>query len=152
MELSNGAATVDNATALLFLRRTYKPTPNGKRFSIRATSAQTLVANAWTLGGLTFDQTLPFGRYAVIGLAATCNDAHAVRLLFPRDQSYRPGVGCGETIAIRPEVDPFRSGEQGEWGRFESVNSPQLEILGGTAGAETAAVIIDLVRLDSGAE
>ena len=152
VETSNGASTVDNCTALLWLRRVFKPTPNGKRFTIRATSAQTLVANAWTLGGLTFDQTLPFGRYSVIGMAATCNDAHAVRILFPRDQSYRPGVGCGETIAIRPITDYFRAGEQGEWGRFESVNATQLEILGGTAGAETAAVILDLVRLDSGVE
>lgn len=152
VECSNGASTVDIATALLFLRRTFKPVPNGKRFTLRATSTQTLVASAWTLGGLTFDQTLPFGKYAVIGMAATCNDALAARLLFPRDQSYRPGVGCGETIAIRPEVDYFRCGQQGEWGRFESVNSPQLELLGGTAGAETAAIILDVVRLDSGAE
>lgn len=150
VECSNGASTVDRAMIGLVLRRMFKPVPAGRRTTIRGTSTQTLVQSAFTLGGMTFDQSLPFGRYAVIGMACTCNDAHAARLVFPRDQSYRPGVPTGETISIRPEVDYFRCGQMGEWGRFESVNMPQLEILGGTAGAETAEVILDIVRLDAG--
>ena len=150
VECSNGASTVDRAMIGLWLRFGMKPVPTGRRFSVFGSSTQTLVQSAWTLGGITLDQSLPYGRYAVIGMAATCNDAHAVRLVFPRDQSMRPGVACGESVIIRPFQEYFRAGMQGEWGRFESVNMPQLEILGGTAGAETAQVVLDLVRLDAG--
>lgn len=150
VEVSNGASTVDTAFAALWLRRQRRPVPAGKRFTIRATSANTLVANAWTLGTLTLDQTPPVGDYAVIGMSCTCNDAFAARLVFPANTNFRPGVPCYYAITTFDLNDPFRGGKLGEWGRFHSVNIPQLEVFGVAAGAETPAVILDLVALGTG--
>lgn len=147
VEASNGASTVDTAFAALWLRKSKRPVPAGKRFTIRATSTNTLVANAWTLATLTLDQTPPVGDYAVIGMSCTCNDAFAARLVFPKDTNFRPGVPCYYAVTTFDVLDPFRYGKLGEWGRFHSVNIPQLEVFGVTAGAETPAVILDLVSL-----
>lgn len=148
-DVSNGASTVDNATVLVCVTDGLMPVPTGRRTTVRATSTQTLVANAWTLGGLTFDTALPPGRYSVIGMQATCNDAHAARLVFPMESGWRPGVPTGETIAILDPRQTGRNGMFGELGKFLHNAAPQLELLGGTAGAETAAVILDLVQVST---
>lgn len=144
---SNGASTVDTIHIVALLGDTYVPVPAGRRFTVRGTAAQTLVASAWTNASIALDTTLPFGRYAVIGMHVTCNDAIAARLIFPNQLGFRPGVMCGETIAILNPRQNGRNGEWGEWGRFEQTAPPMLEVLGGTAGAETPAVILDLVEL-----
>jgi len=148
VECSNGASTIDRAHAMLFLRSMKKPVPPGKRMTVVGTSTQTLLLDAWTLGGITLDQTLPVGQYAVIGMHVTCNDAWAARLVFPRSGAYRPG--CPVAMAVGGYVvdDPFRAGKQGEWGRFSHNAQPQLELIGNSAGAETATVILDLVKLE----
>lgn len=148
VEASNGASTVDLAHALLWIRSMRKPVPPGKRMTIVATSTQTLIASAYTLGGLTFDQTLPVGTYAVIGMAAVCNDAACARLVFPRSGTLRPGCPTSPTVGRLDARQIFRSGRQGEWGRFTHVTPPQLEIGGIVAGAETATVILDLVQVE----
>lgn len=146
-DVSNGASTVDNATVGLWLLDAFTPIPAGRRFTVRGTSAQTLVANAWTLGGITLDSTLPVGRYGVIGLQCVCNDAMLARLALPNNLSFRPGCPTGETIAINDPRQNFRAGQFGLLGTFDQQAPPQLELLGSTAGAETAAVILDLVEL-----
>lgn len=147
IQCSNGASTADFAWAAAYLRRQYFPVPAGPVTTLTGTSAQTLVANAYTLGGITFDQTPPVGDYAVIGMKVVCADAWFARLVFPADQSMRPGVVTGETVAGWEYTQTERHGRLGEWGRFHSVNVPQLEILGHTAGAETARVYMDVVQL-----
>lgn len=144
---SNGASTVDTIKVVALLGDVFQPVPPGRRFTVRGTAAQTLVADAWTSAAIALDVTLPYGRYAVIGMQVTCNDAIAGRLVFPNGLGYRPGLLCGETIAILDPRQPGRNGQWGEWGRFEQTAPPQLEMLGSTAGAETPAVILDLVEL-----
>lgn len=151
IEASNGASTVDTAFGALWLWRKKMGVPAGARFTVRGTSAITLVANAWVLGNLTFDQTLPVGDYAVIGMRATCTNGVFSRLVFPMNTTWRPGVVCPPVVTTF-DTDPFwRFGNLGEWGRFHSVNQPQVEVLGHTAGAQTAAVILDCVALNQNA-
>jgi hypothetical protein len=147
VDTSNGASTVDNVIVTVLLGDMALPVPAGRRTTIRGTSAQTLVANRWTNGGITLDQGLPSGTYAVIGMQCACNDAAAARLIFPNMLGYRPGLPTGETIAILDPRQTGRAGQFGEWGRFQQTAPPQLELLGSTAGAETAAVILDLVQI-----
>jgi len=147
-ESSNGASTVDTIHIGALIGDQMVPLPAGKRFTVSGTAAQTLVANAWTSAAIALDNVLPFGRYAVIGMAATCNDGIAARLIFPNALGYRPGVQVGETNIITDYQQSGRYGEWGEWGRFEQTSPPQLEVLGGTAGAETPRVYLDLVALD----
>ena len=151
VECSNGASTVDRAHAALFFRAQRKPVPPGKRLTIVGTSAQTLLLDAWTLGGITLDQTLPVGNYAVIGMHVTCNDAWCARLVFPRASTLRPGCPVAMGIGGYEPRGLFRCGEQGEWGRFSHNAQPLLELIGNSAGAETATIYLDLVQLEGGA-
>lgn len=144
---SNGASTVDTIHIGVLIGDAPAAIPAGRRFTVRGTAAQTLVASAWTSAAIALDQVLPFGRYGVIGMRVTCNDAICARLIFPNQLGYRPGVPCGETIAIDDPRQIGRAGQFGLWGTFEQTAPPTLEVLGGTAGAETPAVILDLVEL-----
>lgn len=144
---SNGASTVDTIHIGALISDGIQPVPSGRRFVVRGTALQTLVASAWSNAQITFDSSLPYGRYAVIGMQVTCNDAICARLIFPNMLQYRPGVMSGETIALTDPEQNGRYGQWGEWGRFEQTAPPLLECLGGTAGAETPAVILDLVQL-----
>lgn len=147
VECSNGASTSDFARAALWVSNRFEPVPNGSRLTIVGTSTQTLVQDAWTLGGITLDQVLPVGRYSVIGLHVTCTAAAFARLVFPRGGTWRPGVGTTPTVGGFNQANHFRSGELGDWGQFDSIAQPQIELLGTTAGSQTATVILDLVQV-----
>jgi hypothetical protein len=146
---SNGASTVDTIHILALLGDVFTPAPSGRRFTVRGTAAQTLVASAWTNAAIAFDVTLPYGRYAVIGMQLTCAGGVAGRLIFPNQLGFRPGIVAGSTIFINDPRQNGRNGAWGEWGRFEQTAPPMLEVLGGTAGAATPAVLLDLVSLSA---
>lgn len=147
VDTSNGASTVDQVGVGLALMDRIDPIPAGRRFTVRGTAAQTLVANAYTLGTITLDQTLPFGRYGVIGLQVTCANGFLGRLVFPSTPQWRPGCPVSNTIAVLEFEQSFRQGEFGLLGTFDQTAPPQLEILGLVAGAQTPAIILDLVEL-----
>ena len=147
VEASNGAATVDTAWAGLMLRRQMYPIPPGPKFSISGTAAQTLVANGFSQGVITFDQTPPVGTYSVIGAACTCNDGWFFRLIFPANSNWRPGAIVSPSVGVFEARQLTRHGLLGEWGQFYSVNLPMVEIFGATAGAETPRVYLDLVQI-----
>lgn len=115
----------------------------GNVFSVRATAAITLSAGVWVNGPLTFGQTLPAGRYAVVGMRARSTNLVAARLVFA-EQMARPGVLAVNAIA---DQDPYwtRFGRMGVFGEFESTTPPTLDALGVTDTAET--IILDLVRV-----
>lgn len=147
MQSSNGTSTVDIINCGLWLSTMIDPIPSGRRFTVRGTAAQTLVANQYTSASIALDQTLPFGRYGVIGMEVTCAAAVAARLIFPQNASIRPGVIVGNTISVHNLSHRLRSGSWGLLGTFEQTSPPQLEILGTTAGAQTPAVVLDLIAL-----
>lgn len=147
VEASNGASTIDFAVAGVWFRNRVDPVPPGPRLTVVGTSTQTLVQNNWTLGGITLDQVLPVGRYSVIGMHCTCTAAAFARLVFPRGGTWRPGVQATATVGGFNQAGWFRSGEQGDWGQFDQIAQPQVELFGTTAGAQTATVILDLVQM-----
>lgn len=147
VDTSNGASTVDNVTVGLFVADRIDGIPAGRRFTVRGTALQTLVLNAWSIGTLTLDQTLPFGRYGVIGMQAACANGLLARLVFPNSSQWRPGCPVGDTILVNDFRQNFRQGQFGLLGTFDQTSPPQVEILGGAAGAQTPAVILDLVEL-----
>lgn len=147
-QCSNGVSTVDEARACIAVRPSMFPAPPGARTTLYASASVTLVKDQWVSKTLTYDQTPPVGRYSVIGMEAYGTNAVFARLIFPGYTEMRPGVVAGNTIA---EYDPRhlnRGGYWGEWGQFYSVNLPQIEVLGDTAGAQTINVILDVVALD----
>jgi hypothetical protein len=115
----------------------------GNIFTIRATAAITLSSGIWVNGALTFNQVLPSGRYAVVGMRVRGANLVVARLVFP-GQMPRPGVLAVSAIG---NVDPYwpRFGRMGSWGEFDNTVPPTLDALGVTDTAQT--LLLDLIQV-----
>lgn len=115
----------------------------GAIYTVRATGAATLVAATWVNTAITFGQTLPAGKYQVVGLRARGTNLAAARLVFI-GQAFRPGVSGVNSIG---NVDPFhfRYGNMGVFGQFDTTAPPSMDCLGDT---DTTQVFeLDLIRV-----
>lgn len=115
----------------------------GDMIVIRATATVQQVLGAWVNGNLTFGQTLPAGRYQVIGLRVRSADAVAARLVFPA-QVARPGVPVVNLLTDN-DVGSFRFGGFGVFGEFPHTIPPTIDVLGGTAAAQV--IHMDLLKV-----
>lgn len=146
IETSRAGADAQPVTGALWLYERMSPTPGGQIFTAVASFTNTLIAGNWTLSALTFNQTLPAGKYTVVGMEVTCGDAALARLVFPGFNQWRPG--CIVDLAYGNQIQPgyFRMGAMGVWGEFFNTAQPQIEVFGLVAGAETGAAYIDLIK------
>lgn len=124
--------------------------PEGDPYIIRATGTTTLVAGAWTLVTLTFDDALKPGRYAIVGAEVLCATGIFFRLSFIGDTYWRPGGICLQDEGQRPYY-AFMSPSQGidgigmgKWGEFENIFLPTVEILANAA--DTAETVFFHIR------
>lgn len=120
------------------------PMPAGDMFTMRGTSTTAATANVWSTLAMTWDDILPNGTYAAVGMHHFSANGQAARMVF-EDQVYRPG---GVSITDRSQECHymFRSGYLGEYGRFDSNRMPTIEVL--CNGADAAHdVYIDFVRV-----
>lgn len=126
------------------------PTPLvGKSFTCRATVANALVAGTWTPNTLVFDDQLPRGRYAVVGLRGISTSQICARLLIP-GQPFRPGSMSGLLVTDIGH-DMFRYGNLGSWGEFEDVDNLTVETLANLADTAASQIYyVDLVQLRAG--
>ncbi len=127
-----------------------KPSPvSASITTARATVANALVAGAWTLNTLTFDEQLPRGRYQIVGMRGASTSMVAARLVIPANP-WRPG--CLGSLAQRDHSDPvFRTGNLGIWGEFEDVDNLQVETLANAADtAVSQQYFLDLIQVRSG--
>ncbi len=117
-------------------------------FTTRLTGATAVVSRTWSLVNLTFDENLPRGRYAVLGMRAQSTTCVAARLVLP-GLAPRPGViGC---TAAGDEGHPiFRHGQMGAFGEWEDTDAMQAEFLCNAADA-TQIVYLDLALVRAGA-
>jgi len=137
---------IDTITSVLWAMMNYTPIPPGKKYRVRGTGAIAGVVNTWQNGGITLDQVLPQGQYAVTGLDVVAANVIAARLIFA-GTGYRPGCPARQTVGavMHPA---FTDGRLGCYGKFENANVPNLEILLGAGGANAAQeVFLDLIRL-----
>lgn len=144
---SNSGAGAVRAVGLLWLNtRSHNfNVPTGDMFSIRFTATITGTLVTWTGGSISFETSLPAGRYSVIGLQVIGANTECARLVF-LGGGYRPGV------IVRPAVsnymwDHFQQGAAGVFGEFESTAMPNLEVFQTTAGAQTYTGFMDLVKI-----
>jgi hypothetical protein len=142
--LSTNSGAPDAESAFLWFDDGKTQPASGTIFTIRATSTITGVALTWTLGSLVFDQVLPAGRYAVVGMEAFAANLLAIRLVFP-SQQWRPGVIGTQSVGLF-NGDYFRHGNMGEFGRFDSIAQPQVEVFG-TGVASNPEVYLDLIKV-----
>lgn len=147
VETSRAGADAQPVSAALWVTDRFTPAPGGPIYTAVASFTNTLVAGAWTLCTLTFNQTLPAGLYAVVGLNVTCGDSFVSRLVFPGQNQWRPG--CVNNLAYGNLIQPniFTMGYMGKLGEFYNTAQPQLEVFGLVAGAETGAAYLDLIKI-----
>lgn len=133
--------------AALWVTDRFQEAPKGQTFTLRGTASPTLTQGTWVNAAITFNQTLASGDYAITGLQVVCNDCLLARLVFPDGPNLRPGVLTQTSYGQSIRSQRFRFGNAGLFGKFRSTAQPTIEFLGGTAGAETATVFLDVVRL-----
>ncbi|MBA7570811.1 hypothetical protein ES708_12564 [subsurface metagenome] len=122
--------------------------PAGEMFTIEGTVTVTGIVGHWVNGALTFSQTLPAGRYAVIGMRAQGPENVASRLVFP-DTSPRPGV-MGSKHFYEHDLPEARYGGLGNWGEFEHDAPPTIDILENAATSVEQVIALDLVQVRTG--
>ena len=147
LEISRAGADAQPVLGVVWLEDTHTPATVGPTYTMSGSVAPTLTVGTWVLAAATWNQVLPAGRYEVVGMQVVCNDAIACRIVFPGVSQYRPGVVCNDAYGDYSWNDRFRMGNAGAWGQFDSYAMPQFEFLGYAAGAETAQVFLDVVKV-----
>lgn len=144
-QVAENAAGSNRNTGLLWLSDgPFTPVTGSEIFTIRATGATTLGTYAWTNCALTFNDTLPAGEYAVVGMQATSAGALAARLVFT-GIPWRPGVIC-TTVSTNVGNPLFRYGNMGVFGTFAHNTPPTVDFL--SLSADTSqTVFLDLVMI-----
>ncbi len=142
------AAAPDQITGIVGLRESFHPLPHGNIYKMRGTSAVTAVANVWsTIEPVTYTNDLPDGMYALVGMTYIAALAQAARCIFtsPGNQILRPGC-IGNVLVGGQPFEGFMDGRYGEWGRFDSDNIPNIEVLqdGATAVHEVELFFIQV--------
>ena len=137
----SGAGT---ATGLVWLGDGPQSPVAGDIFTARATAGVTCTTGAWSNGALTFDQTLPAGRYQVVGMRAYGAGLAAARLVFVGG-TWRPGcIGFDGYNDV--ENDVFRRGKLGVWGEFAHDQPPTVDFLA-VASTSSEVVYLDLIKV-----
>lgn len=116
----------------------------GPIFTVRCTNSTALTAYAWTNKPLTFSQTLPMGRYQVVGMRARSDGLLAARLVMT-GYSWRPGC-IGHDAVVDQDNDVFRGGRLGVWGEFEHDTPPTVDFLSVSADS-SQEVYLDLIKV-----
>ena len=115
--------------------------------TIKCTVVTNGAEDVWTNSALTLTQTLPAGRYQVVGMRAKGTNLLAVRLVFVGGV-WRPGVPAVDTIEDA-DVPQFRNGRFGVFGEFEFDQPPSVDLLGkGVSAAEE--IYLDLIQVRAG--
>lgn len=140
-ELAEGE---EQETVLVWLCDGAQSPVAGEIYTVEAAATATLVPYAWTNGALTLAQTLPAGRYQVVGMKAESAGLIAARLVFVGG-TWRPGViGCDAAEDIVPDI--FRRGNLGIWGEFTHDQPPTVDFL--SVSADTSETVwLDLIKV-----
>ncbi len=116
----------------------------GEVFTLRATTAATFTSQVWSSGAMTFEQVLPAGRYAIVGAHAGGANGFVGRFIFP-GQTWRPGFVVTNALGQYAGRE-FRRGYLGDFGQFDSVAQPLIEMFPSGALA-TPDIFLDLIRV-----
>lgn len=142
----NGGAT--DEYVFVWLMDKLEALPPGEMVSLKGEVTLTGVEGAWVNGAITFSQTLPAGRYALVGMRGRHDQCVAARCVFP-DTTPRPGC-IGSQKYYTPSIPDFRYGGLGSWGEFEHDAPPSIDICTAAAGALTYFITFDLIQVRSG--
>lgn len=148
--VTTGGAAAINYVAAWLATSPIRPI-NGDVRTTRLTGTTTLAANAWTQVPLTLTDTLPAGRWQVVGARFESATAILGRLIFKGNTgqegglSLRPGAVATQS-AIRVLPEEGRAGNLGAWGEFDHNVLPDAEFLANAADT-SETVFLDLIKL-----
>lgn len=137
-------ATQGQNTCLVWLCDGQIKPVTGEIFSIRATANTTVSAYQWFNAQLVLDESLPVGKYAVVGAGFSGTALIAYRFVF-QDSPARPG-GVGAAGTISPKFKYFSDGKLGVWGEFHSSTPPTIDLMSSTV-EDTFTGYLDLIRI-----
>ena len=123
----------------------------GKIFTLEGTISLGIGATGWTNSPITFSQTLPVGKYQVVGMQVNSGVVLAARLVFIGPSSItRPGVASVYN-STSPNNSMFRFGSQGVMGEFNSATPPSVDMLmmmtSSNLAVITIHILLDLIRV-----
>jgi hypothetical protein len=108
----------------------------------------TATARQWTAGEVTFQDTLPYGTYQLIGMRVVSTTGVAARIIpIGVAQSSRPGIMMVDTLSEVGTGDTFRNGNAGLFSTFNSTTPVQLEVLCDAADASSTTGVFDLIKI-----
>ena len=142
--VAGGETSAEHKVVLVWLGDGAQSSVSGDIYTVRAEGATTLTPYAWSNVQLTFTQTLPAGRYAVVGFRAQSAGCIAARLVFV-GSPWRPGT-IGTDAVNDQHDDIFRRGNLGVWGEFEHSQPPTVDFLSVSADT-TETVWFDLIKV-----
>lgn len=136
---------VERAACLLgFSDGPLMPMPAGDIYTIRFSSTTAAVAHTWTSIASTPTDTLPAGRFAMVGLSHNSATGKGCRVIF-EDSQYRPG--SVSMSAPGSATHPmFRMGGLGIWGYFNANRMPIFQVHCNAADA-AHEIFVDFVRV-----
>jgi hypothetical protein len=143
LSLADPTASEQHTIVALLAPGTLTPV-KGSIFTIRATASINAQVGKWTNGEITLGQTLPSGRYQLVGARVEGTNLVAFRFILS-GATHRPGFfavsGSGDAD------NPFaRRGGLGVWGEFDHFTPPVLEVL--ASGTNTSQVVyLDLIKI-----
>lgn len=147
VDASVDAGAADDVWCALWIAPRFVPAPKGPIFTAVCTATITTVLGQWVLGVLTPNQSLPAGKYAVVGMACVAASTVLARLVYTGQNQFRPGVMVQKTYGAQYIEDKFRFGQFGHFGEFTNTTLPQLELFGDAAGAAAPVVYLDLIKI-----
>ena len=143
---TSGTATNGVLTALWLTPTTGNlNVPGGQVYPCRFTAAISGATGNWARGNIVFDQTLPAGEYAVVGLDVVDVSSQLARLRF-QTFTMLPGTWV-RNGATGTNPRQFRNGRLGNWGQFMNTAQPTLEIFSANGGATAQSGVIDLIKI-----
>ncbi|NIQ91312.1 MAG: hypothetical protein GWN93_20810 [Deltaproteobacteria bacterium] len=120
---------------------------NGEIFHARFTATLAAATSGqWNNTEITFDQTLPVGRYQLVGAWVMNADGMLFRFV-PVGEANRPGGVC-VTAYNANSHHLQRNGGLGVWCEFDQITPPSIEVLTSETATATAVVgVMDLIKV-----
>lgn len=143
IERATGSASL--LTAVLALGDGPVTPVKGEIYSIDYSATITTVAGAWVNGAITLAETLPAGRYQLVGALLWALHGVAFRFVIP-GAIWRPGgVTCYNIQTTTPDFQ--RHGNMGVWGEFDHDVLPSMDLLADSAASQGVGGCLDLIKV-----
>ena len=124
------------------------PITTGNIIQAHWTFTGAVTARVWSAGSVTFQDTLPYGTYDLVGMRAVSTSGIACRIIpIGVAQSSRPGVMCVDALNETGTGDIFRYGNAGLFTRFQSTTPPDIEWVCDLADSNAGSGVFDLIKV-----